>query len=239
MELKALFAHFSRHFPRKQWMGEMLLEGGASTYHEWLAGKVAQNAPGEGEYMPIYHASADETGFIIRFADGEYKAEEWRKGDIVDNFYSDDFRSALMWIDAELNEHLQWREDAMLERLIESAEQHGMDSEPQHQVGDLEDYLRAMWRLLTQEQRRHFFGSADVASTFEGALGEADPLPDEADLSAYGLRAGAWYENDEGFRVRPMACHVGVLKGVGIFEDSESYFDLGAFKDQFRSTEEV
>lgn len=36
----------------------------------------------------------------------------------------------------------------IIERLLELAALHGLDSEPDHEVGDLQDLLRAVWKLL-------------------------------------------------------------------------------------------
>lgn len=41
-----------------------------------------------------------------------------------------------------------------LERLLEGARQHGLQSEPDHEIGDLQDVLRFCWTLLTPEQRQ-------------------------------------------------------------------------------------
>lgn len=56
-----------------------------------------------------------------------------------------------------------------VEFYIEAAEQHGADSETDHEVGDLQDYLRAMWAVLSEEQRRQFACSAAVADALGGA----------------------------------------------------------------------
>lgn len=40
-----------------------------------------------------------------------------------------------------------------LERLIDYAQQHGIDSEPDHEIGDLHELSRAMWALLTTPQK--------------------------------------------------------------------------------------
>lgn len=56
--------------------------------------------------------------------------------------------------------------------LIEAAQHHGEDSDPDHEVGDLQDHLRAMWSILTAEQREHFLSRPDVIDTYEtGARG--------------------------------------------------------------------
>ena len=56
-----------------------------------------------------------------------------------------------------------------VEFYIEAAQQHGADSEPDHEVGDLQDFLRAMWAMLSVEQRRQFARSASVADVLDGA----------------------------------------------------------------------
>ena len=59
-----------------------------------------------------------------------------------------------------------------LETLIEAAKQHGEDSEPDHEVGDLQDFLRAMWELLTPEQRLAYVGLPAVQDTYRNATGD-------------------------------------------------------------------
>ena len=49
-----------------------------------------------------------------------------------------------------------------VETYIGAAEQHGMDDDPDHEVGDLQDYLREVWSLLTPEQRATFAELPDV-----------------------------------------------------------------------------
>jgi hypothetical protein len=50
----------------------------------------------------------------------------------------------------------------LLAGLLDSAEQHGEDGDPDHEVGDLRDILEYAWTLLTLAQRRevheHFLG---------------------------------------------------------------------------------
>lgn len=52
---------------------------------------------------------------------------------------------------------------------IDAAELHGQDSEPDHEVGDLQDFLRAAFSLMTKEQRAKFAKLPAVQSTLEGA----------------------------------------------------------------------
>lgn len=59
-----------------------------------------------------------------------------------------------------------------LEKLIDAAKSHGEESEPDHEVGDLQDYLRAMWELLTPQQRLAFPQLPAVRTTFAAATGD-------------------------------------------------------------------
>lgn len=59
-----------------------------------------------------------------------------------------------------------------IEFYIAAAQQHGEDSDPDHEVGDLQDHLRTMWRLLTAEQRKAFALDEGVHATLEGALAD-------------------------------------------------------------------
>ena len=43
--------------------------------------------------------------------------------------------------------------DPRLEALLAAAEQHGLESEPDHEVGDLQDLLRACWSRLGEHDR--------------------------------------------------------------------------------------
>lgn len=70
-----------------------------------------------------------------------------------------------------------------VETLIEAATQHGEDSEPDHEVGDLQCYLRAMWKLLTPAQRAAYVALPEVIETMENATGESECLLD-AECSA-------------------------------------------------------
>jgi hypothetical protein len=47
-------------------------------------------------------------------------------------------------------------DDPLIEAYIAAAEQHGKDSEPDHEVGDLQDMLRVAWSLMTPAQRVSF-----------------------------------------------------------------------------------
>lgn len=43
-----------------------------------------------------------------------------------------------------------------VETYIEAATYHGECSDPEHEVGDLQDYLRRAWELMSAEQRMAF-----------------------------------------------------------------------------------
>ena len=43
--------------------------------------------------------------------------------------------------------------DLRLEALLAAAEEHGLESEPDHEVGDLQDLLRACWSRLGEADR--------------------------------------------------------------------------------------
>lgn len=49
-----------------------------------------------------------------------------------------------------------------VEVYIEAAQRHGEDSEPDHEVGDLQDLLRAAWGLLSEEQKMSLFWKDEV-----------------------------------------------------------------------------
>lgn len=62
------------------------------------------------------------------------------------------------------------------ETFVTIAQRHGEDSEPDHEVGDLQVFFRAAYDLLTREQRESFLAREDVRDTIESAL-VSDSLP--------------------------------------------------------------
>jgi hypothetical protein len=70
------------------------------------------------------------------------------------------------------------------EHLLKVAQSHGEDhGELDYEVGDLQQFFRAAWALLTVEQKSAFFASDAVEETYEGATGstplevfKADPF---------------------------------------------------------------
>lgn len=53
-------------------------------------------------------------------------------------------------------------------RLIEAAEQHGIDSEPDHEVGDLQTFFVACWCVMTPQQRLRALDGPEVRDVLEG-----------------------------------------------------------------------
>lgn len=73
-----------------------------------------------------------------------------------------------------------------IEFYIHAAQTHGEDSDPDHEVGDLQDLLREAWRHMTAAQRASFVLSDAVAGVLESSLGE---LPEILAENKKSLRA--------------------------------------------------
>lgn len=52
--------------------------------------------------------------------------------------------------------------DARVEKILAAAEQHGRESEPEHEVGDLRDALRVLWKHLTPGAREQVLAEIDL-----------------------------------------------------------------------------
>lgn len=61
-----------------------------------------------------------------------------------------------------------------IELCIEAAVQHGKYDDPDHEVGDLQDSLRKMWKLLTPGQRLAFMADEDVKEQIENNIPGVD-----------------------------------------------------------------
>ncbi|UGY15222.1 hypothetical protein HAP48_0042975 [Bradyrhizobium septentrionale] len=48
-------------------------------------------------------------------------------------------------------------EKSVIEDIIEAAAKHGRESEPDHEVGDLQDLLRVAWKIMEPRQRIRFW----------------------------------------------------------------------------------
>jgi hypothetical protein len=59
-----------------------------------------------------------------------------------------------------------------IEFYLQAAEKHGSESDPDNEVGDLQQFLRAMWRLLSAEQKHAFANRPDVHLALDGAFVE-------------------------------------------------------------------
>lgn len=51
--------------------------------------------------------------------------------------------------------------------LVEAARLHGENSDPDHEVGDLQDLFFACWRVMSPAQRTHIFEDETVKDLFE------------------------------------------------------------------------
>ena len=56
-----------------------------------------------------------------------------------------------------------------IETYIKSAQQHGEDSEPDHEIGDLQVFLRAAFRHMSTGERHAFAADPEVAETLSTA----------------------------------------------------------------------
>lgn len=59
-----------------------------------------------------------------------------------------------------------------VETLIAASLQHGLDSEPDHEAGDLQDYFRAGWGILSSSQRTELLLHSRLKTALETATGK-------------------------------------------------------------------
>ena len=57
--------------------------------------------------------------------------------------------------------------DENLERVLEAAQAHGADDDPEHEVGDLQGIIHAMWSVLTDDQKERVLAHNDVRDILE------------------------------------------------------------------------
>jgi hypothetical protein len=76
--------------------------------------------------------------------------------------------------------------DSRVERIVTAAQQHGANSQPDHEVGDLQEVLRAAWSLMLPEQRDQLMAAAATRSVLDGG----DEYFEVAQLRGYLLRDG-------------------------------------------------
>ena len=67
-----------------------------------------------------------------------------------------------------------------LETVFEMAKQHGEDSDPDHEVGDLQELLRQAWEIMSPEQRLKLLQSDGSTCIFE-INGQDNPFIDNQD----------------------------------------------------------
>lgn len=48
-----------------------------------------------------------------------------------------------------------------LRTLLDAAEHHGRESEPDHEVGDLQDILFDCWKVMTDDQKKAVYAGAE------------------------------------------------------------------------------
>lgn len=68
--------------------------------------------------------------------------------------------------------------DINLEVFLAAASRHGADSVPDHEVGDLQDYFRAAFSLLTPDQKRAFISDNRVVNAMVSTLAYPDQAND-------------------------------------------------------------
>lgn len=57
--------------------------------------------------------------------------------------------------------------DPELEGILDAAKAHGEEGEPDHEVGDLQDVLRAAWTMMSPDQRKMLLASDEVEAVLE------------------------------------------------------------------------
>ena len=66
--------------------------------------------------------------------------------------------------------HLAQSKMMDIKYFLRAAEKHGEDSDPDHEVGDLQEYIKVLWSLLKPKQKKAFILNDSVQATLEGAL---------------------------------------------------------------------
>jgi hypothetical protein len=57
--------------------------------------------------------------------------------------------------------------DFDIETVLDAAQRHGRDDDPDHEIGDLQDAFRAAWKLMSEAERTEFAGSDAVTGLLE------------------------------------------------------------------------
>lgn len=71
--------------------------------------------------------------------------------------------------------------DPRIERIINAAQQHGENDNPDREVGDLQDVLRAAWACMSNEQRNQLMAAAETVNVLQAG----DDYVEVAQLRAY------------------------------------------------------
>lgn len=123
--------------------------------------------------------------------------------------------------DSDLQAMAQIQDPYLANTLIDAARQHGQDGESDHEVGDLQDLVRAMWKIMTPSQRVATLRANEVQNIAETVLDTQFPadLDDVSDkevseaLAALGLDPSREYSERikidavAHMRVMPQARH--------------------------------
>lgn len=121
---------------------------------------------------------------------------------------------------------------AILENLFTAADNHAEDAgEPDHAVGDLQDLLREVWKVLTPSQKVAFLESDTVANNLEtGARDEfdVDTLLEIFDEEQEAMEASI---TEAGYRI--MECPEGFFWETDEFEGLTMVDRIDAVHDAF------
>ncbi len=126
-----------------------------------------------GTYLGRGYSHVDRIGYLVATAD----LPEFESLEIV-----------APEIDEETQDEVEF--------LFGVAAQHGKDSEADHEVGDLQVFLRAIYGLLSEERRKELFNTDGMMDALCSCVGKelmeiADDLKDHKDFSAEGLIVAA------------------------------------------------
>ena len=119
--------------------------------------------------------SGDVWGYVIKDSDGSVL-------DSCCSFYGHDdceteAKSALAFCEKEAAEKAKKdKEEAyrLKQRILDAASNHGSDSDPDNETGDVQDAFSIVWLRLTPEQQRSAYAAIALANDVEQWLGEEE-----------------------------------------------------------------
>lgn len=127
-----------------------------------------------------------------------------------------------------------------IEVLIKASTEHGLNSEPDHEAGDLQDYLREAWSLISIAQRKSFLKNPAVMTFIETAVGL--PLKvTESRLKDYGIEnlldIAQEHGNDEGANVeiRDLQDMLRACWAVMDNQQRVQYFEIESVQDTYEN----